>query len=140
VTPELALQTAITDLLVEDAGVAAIIAGRVYDEVPVPEKLGGPALPWIYLGHVNLRRLEAGCGRAWTATIRLYAASTAFGRRQAWELAHAADTALEEAEPELPAGFTLGEPFRVIQAGDVITPGPDPKTVFVDVATTIATA
>jgi hypothetical protein len=137
-TPERALQIAITGILVAAPRLAPITGQQVYDELPAPEKSGGPKPPWIFLGPINMRRLEA-CGRAWTATIRLYAASTAFGRKQVWDIAHGIDDALEGAEPELPDGFVLGEPLRVIQAGDVVSPI-DPKTVFVDVQTTITPA
>lgn len=134
-TPERALQEAITTLLLGDPAVSAIVGQKIFDEVP-SDKSDAP--PWVYLGPISRRRLDgAGCDQAWTITMRLYAASTKFGRKDAWELGNAVSEALEGQEPALAGSYAVAQELRCIQAGDVIAPA-TPKTVFVDVTTIIA--
>lgn len=137
-TPELALFDVIAALLLADPAVSAIAGGKIFDEVPTAAdgSNGRPEPPWVYLGPIGARRLETGCGDTWTTTARLYAASTGFGRREAWELGSAVRDALEGQEPTLAAPYRLVEILRCIQGGDVIEDG-RPKAVFVDVTTII---
>lgn len=137
-TPELALQAAVTGLLLADPDVSALVGGKIFDEIPAGAPTGQPKLtpPWIYLGPVSRRRLETGCGNTWTITMRLYAASTGFGRKEAWEIGSAAATALEGEQPDLAAPYSLVEVIRCLQGGDVIEPA-QPKAVYLDITTTI---
>lgn len=134
-TPELALFDAITGILLADPTVSGIVGGKVFDEIPADEH-DARSPPWVYLGPVSRRRMEAGCGSMWAITLRLYAASTDFGRREAWALGSGIAAALEGQEPTLAAPYRLVETLRCTQAGDVIAP-PEPKAVYVDVTTII---
>lgn len=129
-------QGGVTALLLADPAVAAIVGEKIFDELPAHERQGGPAPPWVFFGPVNRRRLETGCARTWIVTSRLFAASTAFGRREAWQLTDAMNEALEGAEPDLGDDFAIVEEIRCIQAGDAVLPG-SPKTVFLDITATI---
>lgn len=136
--PEIALQTAVLGLLRADAAVSAIVAGRIYDQVPSDRLPGAP--PYIELGPINRSRFE-GCGRSWLIRIRLYAASVEFGRVEAWTLADAMAEALDGGPdrdpPDLPGPWRIADELRVLQAGDVIDPL-QIKSVFVDVQAIVA--
>lgn len=135
-TPELALQDAIKAILSAPGGPVASLAS-VFDEVPTDRASNvlKPG-PWVYLGPITRRRIEVGCGDAWTITTRLYAAASKTERRQSWTLANAVMDALEGQEPTLADPYRLVEVIRCQQAGDVIEPA-TPKTVFVDLTTVI---
>lgn len=127
-SPELALLAAVTAALKADAGLMAIVTG-VYDEVPTGKRPGVP--PYVYAGPINRQRLSDSYAEAWTLRLRLYAASTGFGRRQAWTIISAVSDAIDRIEPTLAAPYAAVGEMLVIQAGDVIE---DPiKTAFLDV-------
>lgn len=132
-SPEIALQEAVVALLKADTDVAALVADRVFDEVPADRLPGTP--PYIEIGPINRTRIE-GCGKSWLIRMRLFATSTEFGRVEAWALADAMILALdddpERGVPDLPAPFAIADSLRVIQAGDVVDPL-QIKSVFVDV-------
>ncbi|MCJ2132452.1 DUF3168 domain-containing protein [Methylobacterium sp. E-045] len=136
-TPELAFQKAIADLLIADPDVNALVNGQVFDEVPND---GEATPPYIYLGPMNRRRVQMDCGQVWTITARLYAISVEFGRGQAWETIEAIVQALDMKEaPDvtLTAPFSIQQPIQITQGGDVVDPLA-PKSVFVDLSTIIA--
>lgn len=128
-----ALQGALVDLLRADTALAALVGDNVFDEVPADG--AGVAPPYVYLGPINLARVET-CGPAWTVRMRWFAESADYGRLEAWQVAEAVMDAIEDAEPALPDPWSVAEPIRVTQAGDVIDPL-NPKTVFVDLTTTV---
>ncbi|HVL73321.1 MAG TPA: DUF3168 domain-containing protein [Beijerinckiaceae bacterium] len=134
-----ALQAALVALLKADAAVAAIVGAKVFDEIPEDQR--GPTVkpPYLYVGPVNKTRIEMGAFPPFRVRLRLYAVSTEFGRREAWLLADAVESALEDARPALAAPYEVTEPVAVLQAGDVIEPL-NPKSVFVDVQTTVVRA
>jgi hypothetical protein len=137
-SPEIALQTAVIDLLKADAAVAAIVGDGVVDEVPADRE---PDMPLVEIGPINRTRVE-GCGRAWLIRMRLFCTSIAFGRVEAWELADAVVLALDDdpergPPPALSAPFHIADSLRVVQAGDVIDPL-QIKSVFVDVQAIVA--
>lgn len=137
-TPEIALQKAVVDILLAAPAVAAIVGDKVLDEVPHDRVPAKP--PYVEIGAINRTRFE-GCAKAWTIRMRLYAASTEFGRAEAWDLADAMATALDDdgasPPPALPEPFYIMDSLRVIQAGDVVDPL-QIKTVFVDLQAVVA--
>lgn len=138
-SPEIALQSAVIELLKADAAVAALVGDKVLDEVPADQ---APSLPpLVEIGPINRGRVE-GCGRAVEIRMRLFCTSTAFGRIEAWEIADAVWTALDDdpergPPPTLPAPFYIADSLRCIQSGDVIDPL-QIKSVFVDVRAIVA--
>lgn len=140
--PEIALQSAIVDLLKADAAVAAIVGEKIFDQVPADRVPGEP--PYIEIGPINRTRFE-GCAKAWMIRLRLYATSTDFGRVQAWCLADAMADLLDDRDaeglpktaPTLPAPYRILDALRVVQAGDVVDPL-QIKAVFVDVQAVVA--
>jgi hypothetical protein len=134
-----ALKAAVVAQLRADAGVAALVGPRIYDEVPSDSRgdQADAVAPWVYLGPVNLQRLEHGAAKAWVATMRLYCITLDPGRDSAWGLAGAVSLALDQTQPVLASGFTLIDEFKEIAAGDVIEPD-RPKSVFLDIRVAIA--
>lgn len=138
-TPETALIAAITDALVSDPAVSALVAGRVFDEVPNDRK-PGTGTPYVYIGPINRQRVPLDCAAVWQIRCRLYAVTTAFGRGLGWRLVEAIVGALDGRDaPDiaLPKPFSLQSRFDVVQAGDVVDPLA-PKALFLDLTTTIA--
>ncbi|MGY2052958.1 DUF3168 domain-containing protein [Methylobacterium sp. JK268] len=140
-TPEIALLDALTAILVADPTLAGIISGRVYDEVPAegaPQDLP----PYVYMGPMNRRRVILDCCPVWTVRARIYAISIDFGRRQAWEIIEAVAQALDLKDAPaitLASPYVIQQPLQVEQGGDVFDPTL-PRSVFLDVSTTIARA
>ena len=91
-SPEIALQSAVVDCLGADMAVMAIVAGRIFDQVPADRAPGEP--PYVEIGPINRTRFE-GCAAGWLIRMRLYATSTDFGRVEAWNLADAIVAALD---------------------------------------------
>ena len=133
-TPENALLDAVLAALAADPAVSAIVGDKVVDEVPADRSPVKP--PYVYAGPINRQRVPDTCARAWAMRMRVYAVSTGFGRRQAWDLADAVVRALHHVELTLPTPLEAVDRITVTQAGDVITP-PAPKTAFVDITVTI---
>ena len=137
------LVDAIKAALKEDPNVAALVAAKVFDEVPGDQRSGGnnASPPWIYVGPIQATRLDNDCDRMWSVTVRLFCASTGFGRREAWSIADAVDQVLDGLGGDVPlalaAGFGLSSPFRASNSGDVIGPL-FAKTVFCDFTCTVA--
>ncbi|SEE59695.1 Protein of unknown function [Rhizobiales bacterium GAS188] len=139
--PEIAFQMAVVAALNADAGVQALVAGRVFDEVP---REAPQASPYCYFGPVGTQRVEIGEAReeqssqsdAWTARCRLYAVSTAFGRVEAWTVAHAMRKALRWQVLPIASPWEMVEEIRITASGDVLDPL-TPKAVFIDLATTL---
>lgn len=139
--PEIAFQRAVIAALRGDAGLVALVSDRVYDDIP---RDAPPASPYCYLGPLGDQRVEVGAAieepaslvDAFTVRCRLYAVSTAFGRVQAWAVAHAMRKALRWQALPLDAPYEMVEQIRVTAAGDVLDPL-SPKAVFIDLATTI---
>lgn len=132
-TPETALLDAVTAALKADQSVTAVVNGAVLDEVPADRSPVKP--PYVYVGPINSTPIDA-CATAWRLRMRLYAVSTAFGRRQAWDLAYAVRHALDGLELNLAAPLEAVDPIGVIQSGDVINPA-NPKTAFLDIEVTV---
>ena len=136
-TPEIALQTAIVALLEASSSLTSLLGStKIFDQVPADADR--PTPPYVYLGPVNTQRLELGeCGEGQTIRARIFAVSTDFGRLEAWEVAHQVRLALNGAVPTLAGDFQISDAIIVTQAGDVIEPE-NPKSVFIDVAATVA--
>lgn len=140
--PEIALQSAIIDLLAADAAVKAIVGANILDQVPADRLPATP--PYIEIGPINRTRFE-GCAGAWLIRVRIYATSTDFGRVQAWDLADAIATLLDDRDDEglpkpslgLPAPYRIVDALRVVQAGDIVDPL-QIKSVFVDVQAVVS--
>jgi hypothetical protein len=116
-----------------DAGVAAFVGAKVYDVVP-GDKRGLPddaLAPWVYIGPISAPRFEDECFRAWAPRVRLYCASLAFDRGEAWAIAEAVDAALDQQVLTLAGGFTMASPLRAVESGDVIDPL-SPRLVYCD--------
>jgi hypothetical protein len=130
-TPEIALINAVRTLLKTDTAVTALITG-VFDQIPSQQQP-----PYIYIGPAGRTRLQIDCAQVWTVRVRLYAISTGYGRSEDWEIAEALVQALDLRDLRLEEPYAQQEPLRINQAGDVIDPTA-PKSVFVDISTTIS--
>ncbi|MCW2315312.1 hypothetical protein M2322_000846 [Rhodoblastus acidophilus] len=137
-----ALVAAIRAKLKADAGVASLVKARVYDEVPRDARGNVStdiALPYVSIGPVGGSPYREDDAKGWTVRIRLYAASTDFGRAEAWGVIAAVTSALDGLGPaglDLGADFTLCAPLLETASGDVINPLA-PKEAFADFETTI---
>lgn len=131
-----ALQIAVVSALKSSDAVRALIADRIFDEVPSDKER--PDTPYVYFGPVNRRRIEGGtCTKSATVTLRIFVVSTEFGRIQAWSVIEAIELALDNLDLTLTGPWsTGGDVLRAIQDGDVIAPL-DPKSAFADFTTTL---
>ncbi len=135
-SPEEALWSGICATLLGNEKVKAIVADRVFDEIPADDKR--PAPPWLYLGVINAQHVETGDGVALRVSYRIYAASTNFGRWQCWNAINAAREALHLAEPPVDGYERIG-PLIVVQSGDIVDPL-TAKEAFLDVRTDLLVA
>lgn len=134
-TPEVALINAIRTLLkASDSPIKDMVGQSVFDQVDTTTKP-----PYVYIGPAGRMRLPADCYQAWTQRLRLYVVYTSWDRSQVWEAAEAIIQALDLKTLDLPDPFSQQQPIQITQAGDVIDPTA-PKSVFVDLTTTIARA
>ncbi len=134
-----AFKDALIDYLLAQSAVAAIVGERIYDEAP-QDAPGDPAdadYPYVYLGPIGAQRIENVSDPEWMIRIRVYVASNAFGRNEAWALLAALYTALEGATLTLPSGMFMSPPIWILQGGDVIDPI-NPKMAFLDLTTIVA--
>lgn len=131
-TPEIALINAIRTLLKADASVGALVGQNIFDQIPSQQQP-----PYVYIGPAGRTRIVMDCYQVWTVRVRLYAISTGYGRSEDWEIAEAMVQALDLQELSLADPYFQQEPLKITQAGDVIDPTA-PKSVFVDISTTIA--
>jgi hypothetical protein len=131
-TPEIALINAIRTLLKTDVPVGALVGQNIFDQIPSQQQP-----PYIYIGPAGRKRIVMDCYQVWTVRVRLYAISTGYGRSEDWEIAEAMVQALDLQELTLADPYFQQEPLKITQAGDVIDPTA-PKSVFVDISTTIA--
>jgi hypothetical protein len=128
-----ALVDALRDALKADSGVAVLVGAKVYDEVP-GDKRGMPddaTAPWVFIGPISGDRFEDVGYRAWNVRARIYAASTGFGRKEAWDVINAVDAALDGATLDLADGFSMQSQLRAAGSGDVVDPL-TPKSAFQD--------
>jgi len=100
----LALQAALVAALKADAGVAALVGGRVYDEPPQ-----GAALPYVRIGNIDLAPLRMDGAKDHDIMFSVEGHSRPVqGRVEATRLAAAIRAALDETDPgPSVAGFTL---------------------------------
>jgi hypothetical protein len=131
-TPEIALINAIRTLLKADASVGALVGQNIFDQIPSQQQP-----PYVYIGPAGRTRIVMDCYQVWTVRVRLYAISTGYGRSEDWGIAEAMVQALDLQELSLADPYFQQEPLKITQAGDVIDPTA-PKSVFVDISTTIA--
>ena len=139
-TPEVALINAIRTLLkASESPIKNMVGQNVFDQVDTTTKP-----PYVYIGPAGrTRRLDIDCFEVWTQRLRIYVIYLSWDRTQVWEAAEAIIQALDLLDAEkgfvLATPFSLQEPLKITQAGDVIDPTA-PKSVFVDLTTTIARA
>lgn len=131
-TPEIALINAIRMLLKTDSATGALVGQNVFDQIPSQQQP-----PYVYIGPAGRTRIVMDCYQVWTVRVRLYAISTGYGRSEDWEIAEAVIQALDFQDLTLADPYFQQEPLKINQAGDVIDPTA-PKSVFVDISTTIA--
>lgn len=133
-TPEIALIDAIRTLLKATGTQISGIGQNVFDQIPTDTKP-----PYVYIGPAGRTRLVDDCYQVWTMRLRIYVIYTAWNRTQVWEAAEAMIQLLDLHQFALPDPYSQQEPLKITQAGDVIDPNA-PKSVFVDLQTTIARA
>jgi hypothetical protein len=130
-----ALQQAVVNLLRKDEPLKAMVGERIFDEVPADnDPVSGD---FVYVGAVNLSRIELGCAAGWRARMRLFVTATGFGRLKVWAVVERMVTLLDGSEPRLNGPYKRLDRITVQQQGDAIEPI-DPKSAFIDLATTIA--
>ncbi len=99
-----ALQKGVADALKADAGVAALVGSRVYDEPPQ-----GVTFPYVRLGNVDAYPLRSQCGSAadMVFSVEVHSRPNS-GRVEATRIAEAVVDAMNENEAAVTvAGFTL---------------------------------
>jgi len=118
------LITGIKQALKADAAVAALVGGRIYDEVPADARgqANDVRSPWVVIGPIATARFENDCYRAWTVRVRLICASTAFGRVEGWKIANAVDAVMDNLRLDLGPDFGMQVPFKAAESGDIIDP------------------
>jgi hypothetical protein len=119
VIPVNAFKAALIAALQADAAVAAILGGRIYDEAPRDKRSDSADLvasPWAYLGPIAGNRVESDCGPGWLLRIRIYAASTDFGRDQAWDAMNAMLDAVESETFPLTARGLAQDVFPMLES------------------------
>lgn len=89
---ELALQQAIHARLIEDVPLAALLDGRIHDDVPAQA-----AFPYLATGEARSRDWSSGDSIGTEIALTLTVWSRAHGRREATEIAGAVKAALHEA-------------------------------------------
>ncbi len=97
VSPTLDLQGAVVSRLKADADVSSLIAGRVYDSVPV-----NAAFPYVSIGSSFELQDDADCQRAVEVSLRIDAWSRATGFPEVLRIAAAVRAALHDWSPNLP--------------------------------------
>ena len=124
--PALALQAALVARLRADAGVAAIVGARGYDEPP-----DGATLPLVRIGNIDVapERMDGCTDEAITFSIEGHS-RPASGRVEATRLAHAIRVALDDAALSI-TGYHLDWCQWLTQA---VTRGADGKTYVATVA------
>lgn len=101
----LALHKGVVAALRADAGIAALVADRVYDEPPET-----PTRPYVRLGNIEPQPLRTDCGKAANVafSIETYSRPVTSGKVEATRIAEAVVAALDEAEDSVTVeGFTL---------------------------------
>ncbi|KQQ31502.1 hypothetical protein ASF53_02040 [Methylobacterium sp. Leaf123] len=131
--PELALRDGVMELLRASPEVAALVQDKVFDGVPSDNDAA--ELPWIAMGPISSRPVDAGEAYGWIVTLKVFAESADFDRTPAWTIARAAIAAV--AKVQLPDGDVFLDELKINGAGDVIDPGAI-KTVWFDVACLMA--
>jgi hypothetical protein len=106
-TPELELQSAIVARLKADPGVAALVAGRIYDSVPA-----GAAFPYVSIGPVDSVGFDPECITGFDVAQQIDCWSRAVGFPEVKKIVDAVRAALhgqEEAMPLATNGMTFFE-------------------------------
>jgi hypothetical protein len=106
-TPELELQSAIVARLKADPGVAALVAGRIYDSVPA-----SAAFPYVSIGPVDSVGFDPDCITGFDVAQQIDCWSRAVGFPECKKIVDAVRTALhgkEEAMPLASNGMTFFE-------------------------------
>lgn len=129
-TPEIALLNAVRSQL--KTSPISGIGQNVFDQIPTDTPP-----PYIYIGPAGRTRIVLDCYQAWTVRLRIYVIYTSWNRTQVWEAAEATIQSLDLVTFTLPSPYFQEEPLKITQAGDVIDPNA-PKSVFVDISSTIA--
>lgn len=100
--PDLALQVALVAALRADAGLAALVGPRIYDEPPQKTRF-----PYVRIGTVNARPLRLSCRTDDDLTFSIEAHSRPVsGRVEAGRIAFAVRKALDGAQLTAP-GYTV---------------------------------
>lgn len=101
----IALQKGLVAALKADAGLAALVSTRIYDEPPQ-----GVTRPFVRIGNIEPQPLRTDCSRAANVafSIEAYSRPIAAGRVEATRIAEAIVAALDDAEDLVVLeGFTL---------------------------------
>lgn len=119
-----ALVAALRTALKADPGIAALVGSKVYDQVPGDARGQSDDAhpPWVAIGPIVSRRHEDNCFMAWSPRVRIYCASTAFGRGEAWDIADAVNAALDQKDLALVGPFAMASALRALESGDVLDP------------------
>ena len=128
-----AFKTAVLAALSADSGVQAIVGTNVFDMVPQKTPFA-----YVAMGPVGAQRAPEDCGGpAWSLRMRLYAASTKFGRDEPWTSIAAVDAALDGQVLTMPDGMAQILAIQTIAVGDVVSPL-SPTQVFLDLTAIVA--
>lgn len=112
--PALALQAGLVAALKADAGIAALVGARVYDEPPQ-----GVVFPYVAIGALDVEPFRNSCAlSAWRVSFAVEAHSRPVsGRVEATRIAEAIALAIDEQEPAITvAGHVLEWVFWQTQA------------------------
>lgn len=132
ISPTIELRDAVIPLVKADSGFQLIAADRIYDRVPSGTGSEKPTYPFAGFGPMRKDRAEVGhWAPGWQLKLRLYTASTAYERDQAWTLAETVAGILEGTRPVLAGPHALSDDLRIAMMGDAIETG-HPRAVFLD--------
>lgn len=131
ISPTIALRNAVRPVLLGTNAISLLIADRLHDRVPAGQDKA--VFPYGAFGPMRMDRAEVGCwANGWQVKLRLYAASNAYERDEAWEIAQTITLALEGTRPVLAGHYQLADDLRVGMIGDAIDVAA-PRAVFFDV-------
>lgn len=133
-------KSALVEHLLRDYLCNELLGSRIYDDPPRDlraDESDLTASPWAYLGPVAAQRVESDCGPGWMLRLRLYVASTAAGRDEAWTAMDAIAAAIDGATLTMSAPFVQAQQAYVMLGGDVIDPI-SPKLVYIDISAVVA--
>lgn len=100
--PENELIVALRNALIADTEVSALVADRVYDEIPTQDGKKIAEFPYVSFSSVDARRFDAECHVANQYSVQVDVWSRAYGRTEVSAIRNACKRALHGADLSVP--------------------------------------